>query len=588
MIYQTCFRSDESISLMDAPIYSESLSVAERSPAKSGKCPEQLLSEFQIQSGHFAAMQHFWKNPREDHHDWIGFTSTENQDGSEIGCYAASDIELLLEKNNILSGSTFCSNQGVATQTEKDYAGITSLMLGMFADLNDKIPGIYFDLNIGFTTETLLMKKSLFNQFMDWLTPFLHYSSKKLKSHEFLLNHPGKGLEVVFDRLFMIWCLKHHWTVYDLKTNKSYLDGRYEIDAATHHVSLGCVNYKRAADENLLEATHTGRIAGGRFVEELENKFCEKLAVKHAISVCNGTMADAIALSAIAAKTGIKNVITPALTFIAQANAILHAGLTPIFVDVGEDGLLDDISEFADSDDCIVYPVHLMGKVCRSVSQLANRYPILEDACEALGSQVKGKYAGTMGMAGTFSMYVSHSFTSGEGGMIVTDDDEIAMLCRSVRAHGRLGDEVGERFRFPRLGFNGKMSNLQAAYATAHFDDFEEIIEKRKQVVQKLANQLGDDFGVASDGIVAHGFPVLYPDKTSRDRALIMISNQGIECRPLFSCIASEHFNAFGDFPNAENISSRHLYVPCHHQLSDREIGLICQAVCDSKDLSYK
>tara|TARA_R110002111_G_scaffold229327_4_gene290569 strand:+ start:6464 stop:8065 length:1602 start_codon:yes stop_codon:yes gene_type:complete len=533
-------------------------------------------------------MQHLWRNPPEDQHDWIGFTTDEKQDGSKNSCFSAAEIELLLERNNILSGSTFCSNQGVATQTEKDYAGITSLMLSIFAEMNDKIPGIYFDLNIGFTTETLLMRKSVFNQFMDWLTPFLHYSSEKLKSHEFLLNHPEKGLEVVFDRLFMIWCLKQHWTVYDMKTNKSYLDAMYETDAATHHVSLGCVNYNRAADENLLEATRTGRIAGGRFVEELEKKFCKKLAVKHAISVCNGTMADAIALSAITTKTGIKKVITPALTFIAQANAILHAGLTPIFVDVGEDGLLDDIPESMDSKDCIVYPVHLMGKVCPSVSQLANRYPVLEDACEALGSQVNGKYAGTMGIAGTFSMYVSHSFTSGEGGMIVTDDDEMAMLCRSIRAHGRLGDEVGERFRFPRLGFNGKMSNLQAAYATAHFDDFEEIIEMRKQVVQKLANQLGDDFGVASDGIVAHGFPVLYPDKTSRDRALIMISKKGIECRPLFSCIASEHFNADGDFPNAENISSRYLYVPCHHQLSEREIGLICQAVCDSKELIVK
>lgn len=585
MIYQTCFQPEQSLSFIETSMYAEWEPGAELDLTLSKHCPELLEAEFLLQIDPFAALLYLWKNPPEDQHDWIGFTSRCQQADSEHYFSDPSEIELLLERNAVLCGAKYHSKLGVAAQAEKNHPGITSFMLGMFADLNEKIPGDYFELNIGFTTDFMLMRLSSFNQFMDWLSQFMQYGYEKMKTDQYLIQNPEKGLRFVLDRLFIIWYLKQNWTIYDCGTQRSYINGVYEANSSPDFVSLGCVNYKREADENLREATRSGRIANGKFVEELEGKFCEQLNVKHAIAVCNGTMADAIALSAIATKTGIRNVITPALTFIAQANAILHAGLNPVFVDVGKEGLLEDIPELAENGDGIVYPVHLMGKICNSVSQLSDRHPVLEDACEALGSQVEGRYAGTMGMAGTFSMYVSHSFTCGEGGMIVTNDAEIAELCRSIRAHGRLGDAVNERFRFPRLGFNGKMSNLQAAFATAHFDDFQQIIEKRKQIVQELADQLGDDFGVASENIVAHGFPVMYADRAARDRALNMISQQGVECRPLFSCIASEHFNAEGEFPNAEDVSSRFLYVPCHHQLSDRDLRQICQAVRNSVEV---
>ena len=587
MIYQSGLQPINSASFVETPIYTASELESEMDLVLKSHCPELLVPEFRIQFAHFATLLYFWKNPPEDQHDWIGFASDNQRESTITGFYNEPEIEVLLSRNEILSGSKYGSKLGLAAQAEKNCQGVTSFLLGMFADRNEKIPGEYFDLCVGFSTDSVIMKKSLFHQFMEWLIPLIQHGSEKIKSDEFLIRHPENGMAVVLDQLFIIWYLKNNWTIYDLESKTSFVCGSYETKLPTSQVSLGCVNYKRQADENLIEASRTGRIANGRFVEELENQFCETLDVKHAIAVCNGTMADAIALSAIAYKTEIRNVIIPALSFIAQANAILHAGLNPVFVDVGPDGLMENIADLAERRDCIVYPVHLMGKVCRSVSQLDSQYPVLEDACEALGSRVDGKYAGTMGMAGTFSMYVSHSFTSGEGGMIVTSDDEIADLCKSIRAHGRMGDSVKERFRFPRLGFNGKMSNLQAAFATAHFDDFEEIIEKRKQIVQMLSDRLGDDFGVASNDVVAHGFPVMYADKSSRDRALNIISQNGIECRPMFSCIASEHFNTGGDFPNAENISSRFLYVPCHHQLSENDIELICQAVHNSQKAEF-
>ncbi|QDT96528.1 DegT/DnrJ/EryC1/StrS family aminotransferase [Gimesia aquarii] len=583
MIYQSCFQQSKQSGLFETLNYSNLELGPEADSALENFCPELLAPEFRIQLAQYATFLYWWRTSPEDHHDWIGFASKNDLEYLEHHLPDETEIKMLLVRNEILSGSKYCSDLGIAAQTEKSHHGVTSFILSMLSDLKKKLPGEYFELDIGFTTDSVIMKKTLFLQFMEWLNPFIQYCSRKMNSHEFLIRNPEQGIRIVLDRLFNIWYLENNLSIYDMLSKTTYIGGKYKTKSVSSHVSLGCVNYKREADENLVEASRTGRIASGRFVEELEDKFCEKLHVKHAIAVCNGTLADAIALSAIAAKTNRKNVITPALTFIAQANAIIHAGLNPVFVDVGKDGLLDDIPNMAGENDSIVYPTHLMGKVCSSVKEFNKKYPVLEDACEALGSQVDGKFAGTLGMAGTFSMYVSHSFTSGEGGMIITNDDEIAEICRSIRNHGRMGDHVNERFRFPRLGFNGKMSNIQAAFATAHFDDFEQIVNMRKEVVSKLTTRLGDDFGVASHDVVAHAFPIKYSDKESRDRALVAISNNGIECRPLFSCIASEHFSTSGEFPNAEEISSCFLYVPCHHLMTQQDIDLVCTAVSKSR-----
>lgn len=582
MIYQSCFQPDHSF---DPSMFSGLDSESGFNAALTAFCPELLNPEIHKQIPHFAELLYLWRSSPKDQHDWIGYFTGSLQETPEDLFPEEIEIEALLEKNVILSGSKIRSHLGLASQSEKMYPGITSYIMSLFADLQEEIPGDYFELKEGFTVGTLIMQKAAFHQFMEWIYRFIQFSFEKINSVEFLIRNPEKGIEVVVNSLFIIWYLKKNCTIYDLNSRTSYVGGRYETQTSQIQVSLGCVSYNRQADQNLLEASRTGRIASGRFVEELEHKFAEKLNAKHAIAVCNGTMADAVALSAISVKTGFNNVIVPSLTFIAQANAIRHAGLNPLFVDVGTDGLMEHVVDLAERNQAILYPVHLMGKVCRWVSQLQSSLPVLEDACEALGSQFEGRYAGTMGMAGTFSMYVSHSFTSGEGGMIVTNDDEIAELCKSIRAHGRLGDNVNERFCFPRLGFNAKMSNIQAAYATAHIDDFEEMIEKRKQVVRQLADRLGDDFEIATNDIVAHGFPLRYADKMSRDRALEEISKSGIECRPLFSNIAREHFCTNSEFPNAEAISSQYLYVPCHQQIGKNDIERIYRSVSSSRNL---
>lgn len=581
-IYQSCLQP---VHRFDPSMFSGLDLESGFNAATTTFCPELQKPEIHRQIPHFAELLYLWRSSPHDQNDWIGYFAGSLQETPEDLFPEEFEIEALLEKNEIRSGSRINSNLGIASQSESTHPGINSYILSMFADLQEEIPGDYFELKKSFTAETLIMRKATFYQFMVWVYRFIEFSFEKMKSAEFLIQNPEKGIEAVVNSLFIIWYLKKNCTIYDLTSRTSYVGGRYETQTSQIQVSLGCVSYNRQADQNLLEASRTGRIASGRFVEELEHKFAVKLNVKHAIAVCNGTLADAVALSAIALKTGLNNVIVPSLTFIAQANAIRHAGLNPIFLDVGTDGLMEDVVNLAERNPAILYPVHLMGKVCRWVSQLQGTLPVLEDACEALGSQVDGRYAGTMGMAGTFSMYVSHSFTSGEGGRIATNDDEIAELCRSIRAHGRMGDNVNERFCFSRLGFNAKMSNIQAAYATAHIDDFDEIIDSRKQVVKQLADRLGDDFGVATNDIVAHGFPIRYPDQKSRDHALEEISKSGVECRPLFSNIAREHFGTKSDFPNAEAISSQYLYVPCHQRIGEKDIERICGSVLSSRNL---
>ncbi|HEC66363.1 MAG TPA: aminotransferase class I/II-fold pyridoxal phosphate-dependent enzyme [bacterium] len=307
-------------------------------------------------------------------------------------------------------------------------------------------------------------------------------------------------------------------------------------------------NVNACLDEN--------RIGGGRFIKEFEDKVAKYMGVKHAIAVCNGSMADIVALATLKAQyPNKKEVIVPALTFIAQTNAVLINGLKPVFVDITEDFQMGEFK--TNKNTLAVFPVHLLGKRCEIKSDV----PIIEDACEAFGVWNKRDMA-------TFSFFPSHTITTGEGGMIITNDDIHAEIARQLMNHGRKSDKILEKFHFDYLGFNGKMSNVLASIGCAVVEEADSVIKKRKENVELYNKLLKKDWYAESP----HCYPYLYKTSQERDESLIRLSENGIEARKLFSCVPKTEYNFKGSYSIAEKIGKVGLFVPVHQDLSDDDI----------------
>ena len=302
-------------------------------------------------------------------------------------------------------------------------------------------------------------------------------------------------------------------------------------------------------------------------IEAYEQKFADLVGSKYAIAVSSGTMADTVAMAVMKAQNpDKKKVLVPALTFVAQINSIMYNGLTPVFYDVLTEDIPDDI--------LCIFPVHLLGMPAQIPKTTV---PIIEDTCEALGSMADGKYLGTIGDMGTYSTYVAHTISTGEGGMIVTNNKEKADLARRLRNHSSQGGDITERFKFAHIGFNGKMSIESAENGLAALDNAEEVFQKRNDNYLYLG---GGQF--EGERIVPHALPV---QRDNRDEFMHELQAKGIDSRRLFSCVpVEEEAYAFmgykkGDFPQSEHISNKGLYVPCHEALTKEELDTIKEAI---------
>lgn len=303
-------------------------------------------------------------------------------------------------------------------------------------------------------------------------------------------------------------------------------------------------------------------------VEQFERELAEFFGVKHVIALSSGSMADIIALAVLKYKfPEKKKVLVPALTFIAQVNAVIHNGLEPVFYDL--DGSTKEPIEL--NEILCYFPVHLLGKPVRWNDC---PFPIVEDACEAFGSKLNGKYVGTLGDMGTFSFYSTHSISTGEGGCIVTNNDEYAVLAKKLRNHGSVSyDDPLQKFHFDMIGFNGKMPAVCAEEGLKQMKLVSDALRKRHDnFIAMDGQELEDEY------IVPHGFPAYYENRDEKMRELL---EKGIDCRTIFSCIPTQE-KAYeylgykeGDFPMAEKVGRTGLYVPCHQNLTEAEVVYI-------------
>ena len=361
-------------------------------------------------------------------------------------------------------------------------------------------------------------------------------------------------------------------------------------------IKLGTVNISEKTKQLMQEALDSGMIGQGKYIEEFEKKLADFLGVKYALAVSSGTMADACALAAIKEKDNSERneVIVTALTFVAQINAIYYNHLKPVFVDAGYDYQIDvsKIEEKITSRTLAIMPTHLLGKSCnmKKIMELAKKHNlfVVEDACEALGSKYSGEFCGTIGDLGCFSFFTSHSITTGEGGVVVTNNEELAGIVKSLRNHGRKGDDPQEKFIFERIGFSAKMNSLEAIIGLGIIDELATHIENRHKSLKKINDILGENLfdEKESEYIVPHALPLLVDSKKARDSLLELLPKIfDIEVRQVFYSIPTQS-NAYkflgekrGNYPVAEDIGERGIYFPCHQNLSDKEIEKIASAM---------
>jgi perosamine synthetase len=337
--------------------------------------------------------------------------------------------------------------------------------------------------------------------------------------------------------------------------------------------------------------------SAGRFIGEFETRFADFCGVKHAIATNNGTTALHLALVALGVGPG-DEVIIPTLTYIATANAVTYCGATPVLADCDPRTLNLDVEAVAariTSRTKVIIPVHLYGHPVdmAPLRALADMHGllILEDAAEAAGAQYRGQMAGALGTCATFSFFGNKIITTGEGGMVTTNDDELAARLRLYRGQGM---DPNRRYWFEVVGYNYRMTNVAAAIGLGQLERIHHHLERRREVaaaynagLAPLGNRLVLPVEEPWAKHVYWMYTVLLGEEVevSRDEVMARLDRAGVETRPVFypMHILPPYQPLAGDgFPNAERCAARGINLPTHALLSDGDIQRVCAALAEA------
>lgn len=331
----------------------------------------------------------------------------------------------------------------------------------------------------------------------------------------------------------------------------------------------------------------------GEYIGKFEEKFAEFCNSKYAISCCNGTVALHLPLLALGIGPG-DEVIVPTLTYIATANAVKYCGGTPVFVDsdpitwnINPELIKQKIT--ANTKGIIV--VHLYGHPVDMdpVLEIAKEHNlfIIEDSAEAHGAKYKGRCVGSIGDVGTFSFYGNKIITTGEGGMVVTSNKQLAERMRLLKGQGM---DPNKRYWFPTIGYNYRMTNIEAAIGLGQLEDINKHLSKRREIARLYSTQLADlknYIDLPSEmGWAEHAFwmySILLKDtlKINRDQFMNEMEFEGIETRPFFypMHIMPPYYEKDGYYPVAENLASKGMNIPTHGLLCEKDIVFISESI---------
>lgn len=338
----------------------------------------------------------------------------------------------------------------------------------------------------------------------------------------------------------------------------------------------------------VIEVLNSGMLAQGQKVAEFEQAFADYIGTKYAVATSNGTTALHTALVAHGLGNG-DEIITSPFTFIATANAIRMAGAQPVFIDIEEDSfnLNPELIEAAITPRTkAIMPVHLYGQSANmsKIMEIArkNNLIIIEDACQAHGAEFAGQKVGSFG-TGCFSFYPTKNMTTGEGGMITTNDESLARTMRMLISHGS-----EKRYYHDFLGYNYRLTNLAAAIGLEQLQKLDSFNQKRRENAFYLSQKLSHINGLVLPTInqehVVHQYTIrVTPQfKKSRDEVARFLLQKGIQTSvfyplPLHKQKAYPHHQHLS-FPIAERVSSEVLSLPIHPAIEKKDLDHIAQA----------
>lgn len=345
----------------------------------------------------------------------------------------------------------------------------------------------------------------------------------------------------------------------------------------------------------------TPSLSLGPKLPAFEAQIARYIGAKHAVAVNSGTSGLHLCVRSLGIKDG-DEVITTPFSFVASANCILFERATPVFVDIDPSTLNIDTKKIEDK----ITPktkalliVHVFGYPAQMDEILAiakkHNLKVIEDACEALGAEFGGRKVGAVGDCGVFAFYPNKQITTGEGGIIVTNNDLIDNLCRSMRNQGR--DPNSAWLEHREIGFNYRLSDINCALGIAQLQRIEEILKKRNAIALLYWQRLKDSKFLEllcednSNAIRSWFVYVIRLNKKfsreDRDVVIAKLRKQGIECGIYFPCIHLQPFyaNKFGykrgDFPVAESVSDRAIALPFYNKLKEEEIDYVCDNLKD-------
>lgn len=367
---------------------------------------------------------------------------------------------------------------------------------------------------------------------------------------------------------------------------------------ANFRVPFGTVSITDEARKVINQILDSKWVTKGKYVQKFEEKFAKLFGIKYGVAVSSGTDADALALAVLYDFGANRDdeIIVPALSFVATGNAVLQAGFKPVFVDVKKETLNinpDLIERVITEKTKAIMPVHLMGKPADMdpIQEIAKKHNlfIIEDAAEAHGAEYKGKKIGQLGDMAAFSLYAAHIVTTIEGGIVITNNEQMAQALRSLRNHG-----IVNKFEFHRIGFSSKMNEIEAAVGLGNLKIFSDILEKRRRNLLYLIEKFKkfESYFISieeapHEEIGPHAFPITLRDGVNftKEEFVTCIENSGIDSRNLFYSIPTQcpsyAFLGYklGDFPEAEYCGDHGCHIGIHQDIELDDLDYVIEVV---------
>ncbi len=385
-------------------------------------------------------------------------------------------------------------------------------------------------------------------------------------------------------------------------------------------IPLSLPDISDADIQAVTDTLRSGRLSLGPRQARFEEMVAERAGRRHGVAVSSGTAGLHLALLALGIGPG-DEVITTPFSFVASTNAIVFTGATPVFVDVDPVSLNMDPAKL----EAAVTPrtkailaVEVFGNPQQMdrIAQIAGAHeiPLVEDCCEALGGRYKGKSVGSFGRVGVFAFYPNKQITTGEGGMVVTDDDRLADLCRSLRNQGRAvgpaeraetpahprddacTNTTGSWLTHERLGYNYRLSEMACALGISQMERLDTMLETRRRVAMMYMRRLmdwdclvlptppaGDEQHMSWFVFVVrltHDY-----DRVARDRIIQGMRRHEVGAADYFPCIHLQPFYRQslgckqGDFPVAESASQRTIALPFFNRMDETHVELVCHTL---------